>query len=52
MDEYLVPHVRSNGGRMGTLGWKDGELCVNFGKKKGDSLKRLMLNEPNFCAGC
>jgi DNA polymerase III subunit epsilon len=48
MDEYLVPHDPLNADRMGTLRWKDGELCVNFGKKKGDSLKRLMLNEPNF----
>jgi hypothetical protein len=33
---------------MGLLRWKDGELTVNFGKKKGESLKRLLINEPNF----
>lgn len=48
MDEYLVPHDPLNADRMGMLRWRDGELTVNFGKKKGEPLKRLMLNEPNF----
>ena len=48
MDEYLVPHDPLNADRMGTLRWKDGELTVNFGKKKGESLKKLCFNEPNF----
>lgn len=48
MDEYLVPHDPLNADRMGTLRWKDGELTVNFGKKKGESLKNLCFNEPNF----
>ena len=48
MDEYLVPHDPLNADRMGTLRWKDGELTVNFGKKKGEPLKRIMLKEPSF----
>ncbi len=48
MDEYLVPHDPMNADRMGTLRWRDGELTVNFGKKKGESLRKLLLNEPNF----
>ena len=48
LDEYLVPHDPLNADRNGMLRWKDGELTVNFGKKKGESLKRLMLNEPNY----
>lgn len=48
MDEFLVPHDPLNADRMGLLRWKNGELTVNFGKKKGESLKRLLLNEPNF----
>lgn len=48
MDEYLVPHDPMNADRAGTLRWKDGELTVNFGKKKGESLKKLLLNEPNY----
>lgn len=48
MDEYLAPHDPLNADRMGMLRWKNGVLTVNFGKKKGESLKNLLLNEPNF----
>lgn len=48
MDEYLVPRDPLNADRNGLLRWMDGELCINFGKKKGDSLRRLLLNEPNY----
>ena len=48
MDEFLVPHDPMNADRAGTLRWKDGELTINFGKKKGESLKKLLLNEPNY----
>lgn len=48
MDEYLVPRDPLNADRMGTLRWKNGELTVNFGKKKGETLKSLLLNEPNY----
>ena len=48
MDEYLVPQDPLNADRNGMLRWKDGELTVNFGKKKGESLTKLMLNEPNY----
>ena len=48
MDEYLVPHDPLNADRMGMLRWKNGELTINFGKKKGDSLKELLLKEPNY----
>ncbi len=48
MDEYLVPHDPLNADRAGTLRWKNGELTINFGKKKGESLKKLLLNEPNY----
>ena len=48
MDEYLVPRDPLNADRNGLLRWKGGELCVNFGKKKGEPLKKLMLSEPNY----
>ena len=48
LDEYLVPHDPLNADRNGLIRWKDGEWTVNFGKKRGESLKRIMLNEPNF----
>ena len=48
LDEYLVPHDPLNADRNGLFRWKNGEWTVNFGKKRGESLKRIMLNEPNF----
>ena len=48
MDEFLVPHDPLNADRNGMLRWKNGELTVNFGKKKGESLKKLLLDEPNY----
>ena len=53
MDEYLVPNDPLNADRNGTLRWriepgKTPELTVNFGKKKGESLRKLLLNEPNY----
>jgi DNA polymerase-3 subunit epsilon len=48
MDEFLVPHDPLNADRNGLLRWRDGILCVNFGKKKGEPLTKLLLNEPNY----
>lgn len=48
LDEYLVPHDPLNADRNGMLRWRDGALTVNFGKKKGEPLSKLLVNEPNF----
>lgn len=48
LDEYLVPNDPLNADRMGMLRWRNGELTINFGKKKGEKLKDLLLNEPNY----
>lgn len=48
MDEYLAPRDPMNADRNGLLRWVDGELTVNFGRKKGESLRRLLINEPNY----
>ena len=48
LDGYLVPHDPNNADRNGMFRWRDGILYVNFGKKKGETLKNLMLREPNF----
>ena len=48
LDEYLVPHDHLNADRNGFFRWKDGEWTINFGKKRGESLKRILLEEPNF----
>jgi DNA polymerase-3 subunit epsilon len=48
LDEYLVPRDPLNADRNGLVRWRDGDWCVNFGKKKGEPLKKLLLNEPNY----
>ena len=48
LDEFIAPHDPLNADRNGIFRWKNGEWTINFGKKRGDSLKRIMLNEPNF----
>ena len=48
LDEWIAPHDPLNADRGGLFRWKNGEWTVNFGKKKGESLKRIMLNEPNY----
>ncbi len=48
IDEWIAPHDPLNADRQGMIRWKNGEWTVNFGKKKGESLKAIMLNEPNY----
>ncbi len=48
LDEWIAPHDSLNADRSGYFRWKNGEWVVNFGKKKGASLKKIMLNEPSF----
>ena len=48
MDEYLVPRDPLNADRRGLLRWINGELCVNFGKKKGARLRDLFAHERNW----
>ena len=48
LDEYLVPRDPMNADRTGLLRWINGELCINFGKKKGMPLKELFLHERNW----
>lgn len=48
LSELLVPSDPTVIGRNRELCWRDGELYVNFGKKRGSKLKDLCFNEPNF----
>ncbi|MBQ4200587.1 MAG: 3'-5' exonuclease [Kiritimatiellae bacterium] len=48
MDEFLVPRDPLNADRTGLIRWQNGEWRINFGKKKGVSLKELFLHEQNF----
>lgn len=34
--------------RDGKLRWLDGEITINFGKKKGAKLRDLVIEEPNY----
>lgn len=45
---YLDPKDPLNADSRGLFRWRDGVLYVNFGKKKGETLKKIMLHEPNF----
>ena len=48
VDAWIAPHDPLNADRNGLFRWKNGAWTVNFGKKKGEELKKIMLNEPNF----
>ena len=48
MAELLSPRDPNAIGRNRELLWRDGELFVNFGKKKGDKLREILFREPNF----
>ena len=48
MDEYLSPHDPLNADRQGMIRWDKGEWRINFGKKKGKSLKELFAAERNY----
>jgi DNA polymerase-3 subunit epsilon len=48
IDEWIAPHDPLNADRQGLIRWKNGEWTINFGKKKGESLKSIMINEPNY----
>ena len=48
MSEYLSPKDPNAIGRNKELLWRDGELYVNFGKKKGSKLRDMLFREKNF----
>ncbi len=48
MDGYLAPRDPLNADRRGLLRWVNGELCVNFGQKKGTKLTDLFARERSW----
>jgi len=48
LDRTFNPLDPLNADRVGRLRWVDGELTVNFGKKKGAKLRELAAKEPSF----
>jgi DNA polymerase-3 subunit epsilon len=48
LDRTFNPVDPFNADRCGRLRWVDGEVTVNFGKKKGARLKDLARDDPGF----
>lgn len=48
LDQFLTPRDPLNADRYGMLRWKNGELTLNFGRKRGASLRKLLLDDPNY----
>jgi DNA polymerase-3 subunit epsilon len=48
LEEYCNPRDPSWVDRAGRLRWIDGEVALNFGKKKGTTLKAMVDDDPGF----
>ena len=48
LDEYCNPRDPSWVDKTGKLRWVDGEVVLNFGKKRGVALKTILDTEPSF----
>lgn len=48
LDEYCNPRDPTWADRDGRIKIENGELVINFGKKKGEPLKSLARNDPGF----
>jgi DNA polymerase-3 subunit epsilon len=48
LDAYCSPRNPDWADRAGRLRWQDGEIVLNFGKRQGESLRRLLREDPGF----
>ncbi|MBM4164825.1 MAG: 3'-5' exonuclease [Lentisphaerae bacterium] len=48
LDQMLNPRDPFNADRAGRFRWIDGQLVINFGKKKGTRVLDLIRDDPNF----
>lgn len=48
LDREFNPRDPSFVDRSGRLAWKNGEVVINFGKRRGEKLRELVVNERNF----
>lgn len=48
LDSLFNPSDPLNADRVGRFRWVNGEIVVNFGKKKGAKLKSLVKDDPGF----
>lgn len=48
LDAWLNPRDPFNLDREGRFRWLDGEITVNFGRKKGQRLRDVLREDPNY----
>lgn len=48
LDRVFNPRDPFNVDRSGRLRWVEGEMTINFGKKKGQRVRDLVRNDPGF----
>lgn len=48
LDLYCNPRDSDWVDRMGRLKWINGDIAINFGRKKGMALKKMIEQDPNF----
>ncbi len=48
LDKLFNPLDPFNTDRSGRLRWVDGEVTINFGRKKGEKLRDLVQSDPGF----
>lgn len=48
LDRMFNPADPLSADRAGRLRWQNGELTINFGKKKGEKVKDLVTSDPSF----
>ncbi len=48
LDRLLNEHDPFNVDHIGRLRWMDGEVVINFGKKKGERVRDLVKNDKSF----
>jgi DNA polymerase-3 subunit epsilon len=48
LDQFCNPREPDWVDRMGRLKWDEDEIRINFGKKKGESLRELVKKDPSY----
>lgn len=48
LSDYCDPRDPASVDRQGRLRWTNGEVTINFGRKKGTPLRELIANDPGF----
>jgi DNA polymerase-3 subunit epsilon len=50
LDAYCSPRHPDWADRTGRLKWQNGEIVLNFGKRQGESLRRIVRGDSSFIA--